>query len=269
MPRKVLKRRKGPRGLLSVLKPRRERGIRIKPKRAKVIGVFSCKGGVGKTTIVANVSMYLAQHLKGDVLAVDANLSAPNLGLHFGELNPKTTIHDVLADELPIEKAVMKCHGVPVLLGSIAYGEDVHLVDLRGHLKPLKKKYKLILLDSAPGIGSEVVAAIKACDEIIIATNPDIPTVASTLKTFRAAGRYKVPIIGTVVNMVRREPHELPIKDVKKALGWPIISIVPEDRGVREATAAGVPIVRYKPKSPAAREFMELGEFLMKYVTKG
>jgi len=268
MPRKVLKRRRGPGGFLSVLKPKRERGIRIKPKRAKVIGVFSCKGGVGKTTIVANASMYLAQHLKGDVLAVDANLSAPNLGLHFGELNPKTTIHDVLADELPIEEAVMKCHGMPVLLGSIAYGEEVHLVDLRSYLKPLKKKYKLILLDSAPGIGSEVVAAIKACDEIIIATNPDIPTVASTLKTFREAGRYKVPIIGTIVNMVRKEPHELPIKDVKKALGWPVIAIVPEDRGVREATASGVPIVRYKPKSPAAREFRELGEFLVERVTK-
>ena len=85
VPRKIQRRRKG---LLSVLKPKRKRGIRIKPKRAKVIGVFSCKGGVGKTTIVANVGTYLTQQLKGDVLAVDANLSAPNLGLHFGELSP-------------------------------------------------------------------------------------------------------------------------------------------------------------------------------------
>jgi MinD-like ATPase involved in chromosome partitioning or flagellar assembly len=269
MPRKTQKRRKGLGRLLPVRKPKQKRGIRIKPKRARVIGVFSCKGGVGKTTIVANVSAYLAKHLKENVLAVDANLSAPNLSLHFGELSPKTTIHDALADELPIEKVVMKCQGLPVLLGSIAYGEEIHLVDLRSYLKPLKKKYKLILLDSAPGIGSEVVAAIKACDEIIIATNPDIPTVASTLKTFRAAGRYKVPIIGTIVNMVRKEPHELPIKDVKKALGWPIIAVVPEDRRVREATAAGIPIVRYKPKSPAAREFKKLGESLMKRFTKG
>lgn len=269
MSRKTQKHKKDLGGLLPALKPKRKRGIRIKPKRAKVIGVFSCKGGVGKTTIVANVGMYLAQHLKGDVLAVDANLSAPNLGLHFGELSPKTTIHDALADELPIKEAVMNCRGLPVLLGSIAYSEEVHLVDIRSRLEPLKKKYKLILLDSAPGIGGEVVAAIKACDKIIIATNPDIPTIASTLKTFRAASRYKVPIIGTVVNMVRGESSELPIKDVKKALGWPVIAIVPEDRRVREATAAGIPIVRYKPRAPAAREFKKLGDSLMKRVAKG
>ena len=257
------------RGLLSLLKPKRERGIEIKPKRARVIGVFSCKGGVGKTTTLANLGVYLTQSMGGNVLAVDANLSAPNLSLHFGELNPEVTIHDALAGEIPIEKAIMECHGLPVLLGSIAYGEEIHLVDLKGLLEPLKKKYKVILIDSAPGIGSEVVAAMKACDEIIIVTNPEVPTIASTLKTFRAAERYKIPIVGVVVNKVRGEPYELPIKDVKKALGWPIVAVVPEDRKVRESTAAGIPVVSYDPKAPSAIKFMELGETLLKHITKG
>jgi len=265
--RRVKKARKS-HGLLSLLRPKRERGIKIKPKRARVIGVFSCKGGVGKTTTVANVGMALTKHLKKDVLVIDANLSAPNLGLHFGELEPKITIHDALAGEIPIEKAVMECHGLKVILGSIAFGEEVHLVDIRGLLEPLKAKYKLILIDSAPGIGSEVVAAMKACDEIIIATNPEVPTVASTLKTFSAAERYKIPIVGVVVNKVSGEPFELPIKDVKKALGWPIIAIVPEDRRVRESTAIGIPVVLYRPKSPAAVKFNELSETLLKHLMK-
>ena len=265
--RRVKKARKR-HGLLSLLRPKRERGIKIRPKRARVIGVFSCKGGVGKTTTVANVGMALTNYLKKDVLVIDANLSAPNLGLHFGELDPKVTIHDALAGELPIEKTVMECHGLKVILGSIAFGEEVHLVDLRGILEPLKTKYKLILIDSAPGIGSEVVAAMKACDEIIITTNPEVPTVASTLKTFSAAERYKIPIVGVVVNKVSGEPFELPIKDVKKALGWPIIAVVPEDMKVREATAAGIPVVLYKPKAPAAVKFKELAETLLKHLTK-
>ena len=172
MLKKIRKRVKGRRVRLPALKPKRERGIRIKPKRSMVIGVFSCKGGVGKTTTAANIGMYLSEHMKDNILTVDANLSAPNLSLHLGEFNPKVTIHDVLANEVPIELAVIKRHGLPVLLGSIAYGEQIHLVDLRGHLEPLKKKYKLIIIDSAPGIGSEVVAAIKACDKIIVVTDP-------------------------------------------------------------------------------------------------
>jgi len=254
--------------LFSLLKPSKERGIEIKQKRALVTGVFSCKGGVGKTTTLANVAMCISQILKGNVLAVDANLSAPNLGLHFGELDPKVTIHDAIAGELPIEKTIMNCHGLDVILGSIAYGEEVHLVDLRGLLEPLKAKYKLILIDSAPGIGAEVIAAMKTCEELIIVTNPEIPTVASTLKTFRAAERYKIPIFGAVVNMMRGEPFELPVKDVKKALGWPVIAAVPEDRKVREATAAGVPVVNYEPKSAAAIEFRKLSEFIVKKLAK-
>ena len=107
---------------------------------------------------------------------------------------------------------------------------------------------------------------MKTCDEIIIVTNPEIPTVASTLKTFRAAERYKIPVLGAVVNMMRGEPFELPIKDVKKALGWPIIAAVPEDRKVREATAAGAPVVTYDPKSPAAIEFKKFSEFIIKHL---
>lgn len=259
---------KGRGGLLSALKPKRERGIRIKPKRARVIGIFSCKGGVGKTTTVVNIGMCLTQNMQNNILAVDTNLTAPNLGLHLGELSPKATIHDALAGELPIEKAVVERHGMQVLLGSIGYREEVHLVDLRSLFEPLKKKYKLILVDSGPGIGSDVISAIKACDEMIIVTNPMIPTIASTLKTFYAAERYKVPIVGVVVNRVQGDPFELPVKDVKKALGWPIIAVVPEDRKVRESTAAGVPVVRYASKSPAAREFRKLSEFLMKHITK-
>lgn len=269
MIKRIRRGRKGRGGLLSALKPTRNRGIRIKPKRARVIGIFSCKGGVGKTTTAANVGLCLADYLGNDVLAVDANLGAPNLGLHLGELNPSVTIHDALAGEVPIEEAITKYHGLQTILGSIAYGDEIHLIDLGNYLRPLRKNHKVILIDSAPGIGAEVVAAMKACDEMFIVTNPEVPTIASTLKTFRLAERFKIPIIGVVVNRVRGEPFELPIKDVKKALGWPIIAVVPEDAKVRESTAAGVPIVRYKPKSRAAVEFRRLSEYLIEHIAKG
>ncbi|MGQ9787840.1 MAG: nucleotide-binding protein [Candidatus Hadarchaeaceae archaeon] len=254
--------------LLSLLKPTKERGIEIKEKRAILLGIFSCKGGVGKTTTVANLALCASQIFKGNVLAIDANLSAPNLGLHFGELDPKVTIHDALAGEIPVEKVILNYQGLDLILGSIAFGEEVHLVDLKDLLEPLKSNYRLILIDSAPGIGADVISAMKACDEIIIVTNPDIPTVASTLKTFRVAEKYKAPILGVVVNKVRNEPFELTTKDVKNALGWPIIAVVPEDIKVREATSTGTPVVSYDPESPAAAEFRRLSEFVTKHVIK-
>lgn len=254
--------------LAKLLKPKREAGIDIRPRQAKIIGFFSCKGGVGKTTTVANLGLGLSKRLGNKVLAVDANLGAPNLGLHFGELTPKITIHDIIAHELPIENAILEIQGLQMILGSIAYEDEVHLVDLRELLSPLRRKFKVILLDTAPGIGSEVVAAMKACNEIIIVTNPYVPTIASTLKTFRAAERYKVPILGVVVNRVAGEPYELPLREIKKALGWPVIGVVPEDKRVTESTAAGIPVIKYAPRCRAAKQFEALTDFLVEHLKK-
>ncbi len=237
------------------------RRIEIKPRRAHVLGVFSSKGGVGKTTTAANLSMCLTERLGNGVIVVEANLSAPNLGLHLGIIDPEVTIHDVLTGAAPVEKATSvvdgKLHAVP---GSVAYEGDIPLVDMRSSIETIRSKYKLIVIDSAPGLGAEAIAAIKACDEILVVTNPEIPTIASTLRTFRAAQRYRVPITGVVVNKIRGKRYEVPLSEVKKTLGWPVIATVPDDDKVRESLTAGVPVVRYSPKSKAARAFRELAD---------
>lgn len=259
-------------GLLRRLKRRREEarnpGIEIKPRRARVIGLFSCKGGVGKTTTAVNFSTVLAEKLPGRVLVVDTNISAPNLGQHLGILEPKATIHDVIAGELKIENSVQTFEGgLHALLGSVAFGEEAAPIDLRGLLEPLMHKYTAIILDTAPGLGAEVIAAMKASDEIVAITNPHIPTIVSTLKTFRAAERYRVPITGVVVNKVLKKRYEIPMKEVEKTLGWPVLAAVPEDEKVPESLWAGVPVVCHAPKSKAARKFNELGELFFARLT--
>ncbi|MEW6222472.1 MAG: AAA family ATPase [Candidatus Hadarchaeota archaeon] len=241
----------------------KERGRRpeITPRRAKILGVFSCKGGVGKTTTVSNVGSVLSEKIDGGVLVVDANLSAPNLGLHLGIIDVETSMHDVLTGAAPVEKAIHvvgeKLHAIP---GSLAYEGDTPLVDFKTVLEPLRKNYKLIIVDSAPGLGTETIAAIKACDDMLIVTNPEIPTIASTLRTFRAAERYRVPVMGVVLNKVRGKKYEVPISEVKNNLGWPLLMTVPDDEKVRESLTAGVPVVRHAPKSSAARAFLELAD---------
>jgi len=104
------------------------------------------------------------------------------------------------------------------------------------------------------------VSAMKACEEMLVVTTPEIPTIASTLRTFRAAERHHVRVTGIVVNKVRGKRYEVPISEVRKTLGWPIMAVVPDDDKVRESLTAGVPVVRYSAKSPAAKEFVKLAE---------
>lgn len=259
--RKMWKKFSSPEGL-----PSKKSGhqIRIKPKKAKIIGVFSCKGGVGKTTTAVNLATFLNEKLGSDVIVVEANLTAPNVGLHLGVVEPQITMHDVLAGRTSIERAInVSVDGLHFIPGSIAVSEEIHLIDLKSCLEPLKKKYKYIILDSAPGLGPEVIAAVRASDELLIITNPEVPTIATTLRTFRAAERYRTPIRGVVVNKIRGKRYEVPLPEIKTALKWPIIEAIPEDDKVRESLTAGIPVIRYAPRSPAAKKFREMGEHLL------
>lgn len=217
--------------------------------------------------MVSNLAISLTK-LGKKIVAVDANLGAPNLGLHFGELTPKITIHDVISSELPIQDAILEIQGVKLILGSIAFEEEIRLVDLGELLSPLREEFELILLDSAPGVGSEVVMALKACSGMFIVTNPYVPTIASTLKTFRAAEKYRIPILGVIVNRVAGEPYELSLKEIRQAMGWPVVGVIPEDKAVTESTAAGIPVVKYKPNSPASKKLRELGGTILERIRR-
>ena len=71
----------------------------------RIIGVVSGKGGVGKTTMVANVGTALAKMGK-DVIVLDANLTTPSLGMHLGLPLYPVTIHDVLKGRASIKDAI-------------------------------------------------------------------------------------------------------------------------------------------------------------------
>jgi len=72
---------------------------------SKVIGVISLKGGVGKTSCVTNLASALYDFNK-KTLIIDANLSAPNIGIHLGLIDPENTLHDVLNGDSKVEEAI-------------------------------------------------------------------------------------------------------------------------------------------------------------------
>lgn len=241
-------------------------GARIKPRKAATIGFFSAKGGVGKTTIAVNVATRLAEKWNGNVLLVDVNLTSPNLSIYLGELNPDLTLHGVLDGEFPIEKAIKNLGKMDAIYGSPGFGEMGHRIDLDSYLQPLKSKYRVILLDTAPALGNEAVSAMKACDEMVAVTTPDYPSVVSTLQTFRAAEQHKVPVHGIVVNRALERDFELPSGEIRDTLGWPVLSEIPEDEKVRESTALGVPVIDHDPGSPASEKLRELSRKIGEHI---
>lgn len=236
-------------------------------KRGLILGVFSAKGGVGKTTTVANLGAALAQKLKNRVVIVETNMTASNLGLHLGILDPPVVIQDVVFGRLKVNDAISTTdYGLHIIPGSVAFTDELGSIDLRGILDELTRRYDVVILDSAPGFGLEVFAGMKACDELLICCQPRVPAIAGTLQTFRAADRLKIPVFGVVLNRVTGRRFEIPTSDIKRTLGWPTMAIVPEDDMVAESVTRGAPVVLHAPSSPVALEYRKLAQAVLTHL---
>ncbi len=239
----------------------------MRQKRGLILGVFSAKGGVGKTTTVANLGAALAQKLKNRVIIVETNMTASNLGLHLGILDPPVVIQDVVFGKLKISEATsVTDYGLHIIPGSVAFTDDLGSIDLRGILDELRKKYDIIILDSAPGFGLEVFDGMKACDELLICCQPRVPAIAGTLQTFRAADRLKIPVFGVGLTRVTGKRFEIPTSAIKRTLGWPTMAVIPEDDMVAESVTRGTPVVLHAPNSPAAVEYRKLAQAVITHV---
>jgi septum site-determining protein MinD len=239
----------------------------VRKRRGLVLGVFSAKGGVGKTTSVSNLGAALAQKLKERVIIVETNMTASNLGLHLGIVDAPIVIQDVVYGRVKISDAIVKTdYGLHVLPGSVAFTEELGSIDLRPLMEELRKKYQIIILDSAPGFALEVLAGMKVCDEILVCCQPQIPAIAGTLQTFRTADRLKLPIFGVVLTRITRKRYEVSVSDIKRTLGWPALVEIPEDEMVPESVTRGMPVVLYAPNSSSAYEYRRLAQMVLSHL---
>lgn len=237
--------------------------MRLRKTRANVIGIFSGKGGVGKTTIAVNLGLALSRKIKGKVLIVETNLLTSNLSLRLGFLENSPTIHDVIFGEANIEDAVKAYEeGFHVLPGSASFTGNLAMVDFRDLLEPLRTEYKIILLDSDPGFGLGIKAGLEASDETLLVCQPEVPAVAGAFQIFKKAKKVKTPVTGVVLNKVSDEEYEVSVEEVKRAFGRRPISVIPCDEAIPESVSQGVPFIFGNPDSPATEEFRRLARVL-------
>ena len=232
-------------------------------KQTKVIGVISLKGGVGKTTTVSNLGSILVKDFGKSVLLVDANFSAPNLGLHVGIINPNNTIHDVLRDNVSIFSAIRKHElGFDIIPASLN-PQKINPYRLKNRLDKVKDNYDIVLIDSSPTLNDEILTTMIASDSLLVVTSPDYPTLSCTTQAVKTAKRKGTPIIGLVLNKVRNKRYELNISDVEDATGIPVLSVVPDDAMVSEALSECTPASQYKPKADFSMEYRKLAACLV------
>lgn len=230
-------------------------------KRPRVIAVCSGKGGVGKTTLVANLGLALAK-FGYDVTIVDANFTTPDLSFHFGTPIGTPTLHNVLAGEADLMHAIhVHPSGLKVVPASLSIADAYRKVPR--HNNGFEKIVgrlggDFVLMDSQAGLGPDVTSVIRASDEVLVVTNPEWPAITDALKTILVARSYGTKVTGVVLNRVTREGMEPGLKGVEGVLETKIIGVIPEDRHIRSSIATRNPVVVSEPHSEAAIAFKKL-----------
>jgi len=226
---------------------------------ARTILVLSGKGGSGKTTVATNMATALAQ-LGKNVALVDGNLTTPNVGLHLGLPVDGLTIHDVIKKEADLLDAIhILPSGLRVVPGSISTDDlkGLNADELGPSLKMLSE-LDYVIIDGAAGIGREALAGMKAADEVIVVTNPEIPAVTDALKVVRLAEEAGLEVTGLVVNRIKGKKHELSREDIYSLIDVPVIAEIPEDEKIAKSISEGDALVTLWPESKASLELRNL-----------
>lgn len=218
---------------------------------ARVIVVTSGKGGVGKTTITANIATALAR-LGKKVLTIDADIGLRNLDMILGLENRIVyDIVDVVEGRVPPEKAFVKDkRGLSLYLLPAAQTKDKdavkpdQMVDI---VETVKEKFDYIFIDSPAGIEGGFKTAAAPAEEALIVTNPEVSSVRDADRIIGLLESMEKQKMNLVINRIKlhqvKKGEMLSVEDIEEILQIPKIGIIPDEEKMVDFTNKGEPIV--------------------------
>ena len=229
----------------------------------RFIAIASGKDGTGKTTTAINLGVAL-NNLGLKVIVVDGNLTQPNVSLYLGFPQELHGLTEVLLGTKNINDA-MYLHptGMALVPSNASLRLEGSLSQKMGNVMlSLVGKANVVIVDVGSELNEEVRSVLKSTDETLIVTNPDRAAINEAISTAYFAEELGSVVSGIILSKVTGKKQDIPLSQIKSMINRPVISIVPEDKNVRESVSMKNPIVCTHPDSPAALEFKRLAEAL-------
>ena len=240
---------------------------------ARIIVVTSGKGGVGKTTTSAAVSMGLAK--KGHkTVVIDFDVGLRNLDLIMGcERRVVYDIINVINGEASLNQALIKdknCSQLYILPASQTRNKDALTQDgVEKILEELSKDFKYIVCDSPAGIETGAHLAMYFADDAFVVTNPEVSSVRDSDRMLgilasksRRAERGEEPIKEYLL-LSRYSPERvksgemLSLDDVQEILSLHLLGVIPESKSILTSSNAGTPVI-LDEKSDAGQAYADI-----------
>jgi len=236
----------------------------VLPRVKNIIAVVSGKGGVGKSTVAANLALALSQG-GAKVGLMDADIYGPSVPIMFGVRGERPMMIDVGGEKpmiAPIERYGIKLMSIGLLVdekNAVVWRGPMASSALRQFVTDVYwDELDYLVVDMPPGTGDIHLTLVQTVPVtgVVIVTTPQDVALADAKKGIAMFGQAQVnvPIIGLVENMSYFTPEELPGnkyyifgkeggKRLAEEYDIPFLGQIPLVQSIREGGDQGVPVM--------------------------
>jgi flagellar biosynthesis protein FlhG len=245
--------------------------------QTRVISVTSGKGGVGKTHTTVNLGLALIKQGK-KVLLLDADLGLANINVILG-FEAKRNLKALFDEQLTLEEIIVHHEsGLDIIpassgvseLTNLSEAERLQLIDA---VDELASKYDYLLIDTAAGIGDNVIYFNLAAEEIIVVVDEEPTSITDAYALMKVLStQHGVKSFSILANRINdkqvdgRSVYSQLAKPVGKFLEVKLryLGAVPNDNVVTQAVRAQKPYFQLYPSSQASLHIAKVADKLEK-----
>lgn len=215
---------------------------------ARKIVITSGKGGVGKTTICANLGARLAS-LGFRVCLIDVDIGLNNLDVVMGiEKRVMFDLVDAIEGRCRAKQALVQDHRIPSLYIMPSAHSYNHTTIITGEkikeiIENLDPNFDYILIDCPAGVENGFHRAVFCANEAIIVVTPHISSIRDADKVLSILSGYDLIHKSLVVNRIRGDlvlnGEMLEVEEIVRILKVKLLGVIPEDDDISALSTYG------------------------------